>query len=90
MSHDDSMFDATLQEFGSAAERLDLEPGIWEILTHPKRQIIVSCPVQMDDGAVKVFTGYRVQYSLMLGPCKGGIRYHPGVTLDEMTALAPG
>ncbi len=50
----------------------------------------MSCPVQMDDGAVKVFTGYRVQYSLMLGPCKGGIRYHPGVTLDEMTALAPG
>ena len=88
MSHDDSMFDAMLQEFSSAAERLDLEPGIWEILTHPKRQIIVSCPVQMDDGSVKVFTGYRVQYSLMLGPCKGGIRYHPGVTLDEMTALA--
>ena len=82
------MFDAMLQEFGSAAERLDLEPGIWEILTHPKRQIIVSCPVQMDDGSVRVFTGYRVQYSLMLGPCKGGIRYHPGVTLDEMTALA--
>jgi glutamate dehydrogenase (NAD(P)+) len=88
MSHDDSMFDAMLQEFSSAAERLNLEPGIWEILTHPKRQIIVSCPVQMDDGSVKVFTGYRVQYSLMLGPCKGGIRYHPGVTLDEMTALA--
>ena len=88
MSHDDSMFDAMLQKLGSASERLDLEPGIWEILTHPKRQIIVSCPVQMDDGAVKVFTGYRVQYSLMLGPCKGGIRCHPGVTLDEMTALA--
>ena len=88
MSHDDSMFDAMLQKLGSASERLDLEPGIWEILTHPKRQIIVSCPVQMDDGSVRVFTGYRVQYSLMLGPCKGGIRYHPGVTLDEMTALA--
>ena len=88
MSHNDSMFDAMLQEFSGAAERLDLEPGIWEILTRPKRQIIVSCPVQMDDGSVKVFTGYRVQYSLMLGPCKGGIRYHPGVTLDEVTALA--
>jgi glutamate dehydrogenase (NAD(P)+) len=58
------------------------------MLTHPKRQIIVSCPVQMDNGEIEVFTGYRVQYNITLGPAKGGIRYHPGVTLDEVTALA--
>ena len=77
-----------LQEFDGAARILNLEPGIWKILTHPKRQIIVSCPIQMDNGEIEVFTGYRVQYNITLGPAKGGIRYHPGVTLDEVTALA--
>jgi glutamate dehydrogenase (NAD(P)+) len=83
-----SIFAAMLQEFDEAARLLNLEPGIWKILTHPKRQIIVSCPVQMDNGEIEVFTGYRVQYNITLGPAKGGIRYHPGVTLDEVTALA--
>src|SRR5205823_846207 len=64
------------------------EPGIWKILTHPKRQITVSCPVQMDSGEIEVFTGYRVQYNIPLGPAKGGVRYHPDVSLDEVTALA--
>src|SRR6059036_2150234 len=82
------LFADMLQEFDGAARILSLEPGIWNILTHPKRQIIVSCPVQMDDGEIEVFTGYRVQYNITLGPAKGGIRYHPGVTLDEVTALA--
>jgi glutamate dehydrogenase (NAD(P)+) len=77
-----------LQEFDGAARILNLEPGIWKILTHPKRQITVSCPIQMDNGEIEVFTGYRVQYNITLGPAKGGIRYHPGVTLDEVTALA--
>jgi glutamate dehydrogenase (NAD(P)+) len=77
-----------LQEFDGAARLLNLEPGIWKILTHPKRQIAVSCPVQMDNGEIEVFTGYRVQYSMALGPAKGGIRYHPDVSLDEVTALA--
>ena len=77
-----------LQEFDGAARILNLEPGIWKILTHPKRQITVSCPVQMDNGEIEVFTGYRVQYNITLGPAKGGIRYHPGVSLDEVTALA--
>ena len=54
----------------------------------PKRQITVSCPIQMDNGEIEVFTGYRVQYNITLGPAKGGIRYHPDVTLDEVTALA--
>src|SRR3954469_3846561 len=82
------IFDAMLQEFDGAARILGLDPGIWKVLTHPKRQITVSCPVQMDNGEIEVFTGYRVQYNISLGPGKGGIRYHPGVTLDEMTALA--
>src|SRR5471030_991505 len=82
------LFAAMLQEFDGAARILSLEPGIWKILTHPKRQITVSCPVLMDSGAVEVFTGYRVQYNITLGPAKGGIRYHPDVTLDEVTALA--
>ena len=83
-----STFDAMLQEFEGAARILNLDRGIWQMLTHPKRQIIVSCPVQMDNGEIKVFTGYRVQYNVTLGPAKGGIRYHPDVTLDEVTALA--
>src|SRR3982074_30470 len=82
-----SIFNAMLQEFDGAARILNLEPGIWKILTHPKRQITVSCPIQMDNGEIEVFTGYRVQYNITLGPAKGGIRYHPGVTLDEVTAL---
>jgi len=77
-----------LQEFNVAARLLNLDPGVWQILTHPKRQIIVSCPVQMDNGEIEVFTGFRVQYNITLGPAKGGIRYHPGVNLDEVTALA--
>src|SRR3954464_627805 len=83
-----SVFNAMLQEFDGAARLLGLDPGIWKILTHPKRQITVSCPIQMDNGEIEVFTGYRVQYNITLGPAKGGIRYHPGVTLDEVTALA--
>jgi len=88
MSERGSIFGAMLKEFDSAARILQLDPGIWRILTHPKRQIIVSCPVQMDNGEIEVFTGYRVQYNITLGPAKGGIRYHPDVTLDEVTALA--
>ena len=82
------IFEAMLQEFDEAARLLKLDPGIWKILTHPRRQITVSCPVQMDNGQIEVFTGYRVQYNVALGPAKGGIRYHPDVTLDEVTALA--
>jgi glutamate dehydrogenase (NAD(P)+) len=88
MAEHGPIFAAMLEEFDEAARLLNLDPGIWQILTHPKRQIIVSCPVQMDSGAIEVFTGYRVQYNITLGPAKGGIRYHPGVSLDEVTALA--
>ena len=88
MAEHGSIFAAMLEEFDVAARILELDPGIWRILTHPKRQIVVSCPVQMDNGQIEVFTGYRVQYSITLGPAKGGIRYHPDVSLDEVTALA--
>ena len=84
----ESVFGAMLQEFDGAARLLQLDPGLWKILTTPKRQIIVSCPVAMDNGQIEVFTGYRVQYNITLGPAKGGIRYHPDVSLDEVTALA--
>ncbi len=77
-----------LQEFAGAARLLGLDESLWKVLTHPKRQIIVSCPVMMDNGKVEVFTGYRVQYNITLGPAKGGIRFHPDVTLDEVKALA--
>jgi glutamate dehydrogenase (NAD(P)+) len=82
------IFDAMLQEFSAAANLIGLDDGLWKVLTHPKRQIIVSCPVKMDSGKVEVFTGFRVQYNIALGPAKGGIRYHPDVNLDEVKALA--
>jgi glutamate dehydrogenase (NAD(P)+) len=88
MSENEGVFGAMLREFNVAARIIDLEPGIWNILTHPKRQVTVSCPVQMDNGEIEVFTGYRVLYNVTLGPGKGGIRYHPDVTLNEVTALA--
>ena len=88
MAEHGAIFAAMLQEFDEAARLLKLEPGIWKILTHPKRQIVVSCPIQMDNGEIEVFTGYRDQYNITLGPAKGGIRYHPDVSLDEVTALA--
>lgn len=77
-----------LQQLDEIAKRIDLEPWIHKKLRHPKRELIVSIPVRMDDGSVEVFTGYRVQHNITLGPAKGGIRYHPEVTLDEMRALA--
>jgi glutamate dehydrogenase (NAD(P)+) len=88
MASGKGIFDAMLQEFSAAANLMGLDEGLWRVLTRPKRQIIVSCPVVMDSGKVEVFTGYRVQYNIALGPAKGGIRYHPSVSLDEVTALA--
>jgi glutamate dehydrogenase (NAD(P)+) len=83
-----TIFGAMLEEFDEAARLMQLDPGIWQILTHPKRQVTVACPVLMDNGKIEVFCGYRVQYNITLGPAKGGIRYHPDVSLDEVTALA--
>jgi len=74
--------------FDYAAQKLNLDEGIWKILRYPNREIIVHIPVAMDDGRIEVFTGYRVQHSIARGPAKGGIRYSPDVTLDEVRALA--
>jgi glutamate dehydrogenase/leucine dehydrogenase len=75
-------------QFDLAAEHLKLDPGLRQILRTPKRVLEVSIPTKMDNGQVKVFTGYRVQHNVARGPAKGGIRYHPAVTLDEVKALA--
>ena len=76
------------RQFEEAAARLNLNPGIKEMIKRPRRATIVSLPVMMDDGQIRVFTGYRVQHSIIRGPAKGGIRYHPNVTLEEVEALA--
>ena len=81
-------FHIASQQFNCAADILDLNSGMREVLRNPKRQLIVSIPTRMDDGQVKVFEGYRVQHNVARGPAKGGIRYHPDVTLDEVKALA--
>lgn len=81
-------FENALEQLRIAAGYLKLDDGLFQILASPKRQLTVSLPVKMDDGKTRVFTGYRVQYNDARGPFKGGIRYHPGVTLDEVKALA--
>ncbi|HVA27967.1 MAG TPA: Glu/Leu/Phe/Val dehydrogenase [Candidatus Baltobacteraceae bacterium] len=83
-----SVFGDGIAYFNEAADLLELDGGMRKILTHPSRQIIFSIPFQRDTGEFEVYTGYRVQYNFARGPAKGGIRYHPGVTLDEVTALA--
>lgn len=81
-------FDSYVKNLELCAEKLKLDPGIVRRLKYPKRALIVSCPVKMDNGEIEVFTGYRVQFNDARGPFKGGIRYHPNVNLDEVKALA--
>ena len=76
------------QQFDLAAEHLNLDPGTRQVLREPRRALTVTFPVKMDDGIVRVFTGYRVQHNLGRGPAKGGIRYHQNVSIDEVKALA--
>ncbi len=76
------------QQLDNVAQRINLDPNVLCKLRHCKRALIVSIPIRMDDGNVQVFEGYRVQHNLERGPAKGGIRYHPAVTLDEVKALA--
>jgi glutamate dehydrogenase (NAD(P)+) len=83
----DPLENARLQ-FEEAAARLKLDPGFVQIIKEPRRATIVKMPVSMDDGSFRVFTGYRVQHSIIRGPAKGGIRYHPDVNLEEVMALA--
>ncbi len=81
-------FEIAKQQFDRAADYLELEQSLRNVLRSAKRQLIVSIPVRMDGGETKVFEGYRVQHNIARGPAKGGIRYHPNVTLDEVKALA--
>jgi len=81
-------FEIAKQQFNRAADYLELEPSMRHVLENAKRQLIVSIPVKMDGGDVQVFEGFRVQHNIARGPAKGGIRYHPNVTLDEVKALA--
>src|SRR5215471_8166057 len=81
-------FEIAKQQFDRAADYLELEESMRNVLRNAKRQLVVSIPVRMDGGETKVFEGYRVQHNIARGPAKGGIRYHPNVTLDEVKALA--
>jgi glutamate dehydrogenase (NAD(P)+) len=81
-------WEAQAARFDFAAKKLNLDEGLWKVLRYPSREIIVHIPVMMDNGTIEVFTGFRVQHSIARGPGKGGIRYSPDVTLDEVRALA--
>jgi glutamate dehydrogenase/leucine dehydrogenase len=83
-----SLFKVAQTQLEMAAKVLKLDANILEMLKYPKRTLKVNIPVEMDDGRIQMFEGYRVQYNDMRGPCKGGVRYHPDVSEDEVTALA--
>ncbi|MBQ9390538.1 MAG: Glu/Leu/Phe/Val dehydrogenase, partial [Synergistaceae bacterium] len=82
------ILDTALRDFYSAADDMHLSEGLIQILSYPERRVDVSVPVEMDDGTVKVFQGFRVQHSTALGPSKGGIRYAMDVTGQECEGLA--
>ena len=82
------LWDTVVRQLDEVARRLHLESGLHAILRQPERELIVAVPVVMDDGQVEVLTGYRIQHSSARGPCKGGVRYHPAVSLSEVRALA--
>ena len=81
-------WEAQSARFSFAAQKLNLDEGLWKVLQYPNRELIVHIPVAMDNGKLEVFTGFRVQHSIARGPAKGGVRYSPDVTLDEVRALA--
>jgi glutamate dehydrogenase (NAD(P)+) len=88
MEQETNPWESQAARFDLAAHKLNLDEGLWRVLRYPTREIILHIPVQMDDGHLEVFTGFRVQHSIARGPAKGGIRYAPDVTLDEVRALA--
>jgi glutamate dehydrogenase (NAD(P)+) len=85
-----NLWTMALEQFEAAADRLEISPNVRATLRLPERELTVNFPVRMDDGAVRMFTGYRVQHNITCGPAKGGIRYDEAVTLDEIRALAMG
>jgi glutamate dehydrogenase (NAD(P)+) len=88
MTEDLNPFRIAMQQFDTAAQKLNLDEGMREVLRSPRRALSLHLPIKMDDGKVKVFEGFRVQHNNSRGPCKGGIRYHPNVSFDEVQALA--
>ena len=88
LEQESNPWESQAARFDLAAHKLNLDEGLWKVLRYPTREIIVHIPVQMDNGHLEVFTGFRVQHSIARGPAKGGIRYAPDVTLDEVRALA--
>jgi glutamate dehydrogenase (NAD(P)+) len=88
MENSQSPWEIAQEQFDLAADQLGLDPNLRGILRVPKRELTVNFPVKMDDGTIRMFRGYRVQHNVTRGPGKGGIRYHPDVTLDEVRALA--
>lgn len=88
MTQKASVYENVIKEFNKAADLMKLDPDVRKILAKPMNEIIVNFPVKMDDGRIEVFAGYRVQHSNVLGPFKGGLRYHPSVDIDEVRALA--
>jgi glutamate dehydrogenase (NAD(P)+) len=88
MAPKEDPWQSALQQFDRAADHLALKRGIRDYLAYPKRELTVHFPVKMDDDSVRIFTGYRIHHSTVLGPTKGGIRYHQDVTLNEIRALA--
>ncbi len=88
LEHEINPWEAQAARFDFAARKLNLDDGLWKVLRYPSRELIVHFPVSMDDGSIEVFTGFRVQHSIARGPAKGGVRYAPDVTLDEVRALA--
>jgi len=83
-----SVFENVMKQFDEAARKLKLEASLLEFMKHPRRSTIMNLPVRMDDGSYRMFKAYRVQHSIARGPAKGGIRFHPDVSLDEVQALA--
>jgi glutamate dehydrogenase (NAD(P)+) len=88
MEQETNPWESQAARFDLAAHKLNLDEGLWRVLRYPNREIILHIPVQMENGRLEVFTGFRVQHSIARGPAKGGIRYAPDVTLDEVRALA--
>ena len=85
---EENPFEAMMSRFDYAAQRLSLDPGLYKVLRHPEKQIVVAVPVHLDNGEVEVYTGYRVIHNSSRGPAKGGIRFDMNVNLDEVKALA--
>jgi glutamate dehydrogenase (NAD(P)+) len=88
MEQETNPWESQAARFDLAAHKLNLDEGLWKVLRYPTREIILHIPVQLDNGTLEVYTGFRVQHSIARGPAKGGIRYSPDVTLDEVRALA--